>query len=243
MEGTHQKDANYYRCRFAASRGPGAAEATGHPRSLQIKEDTLLQALFSFMDRRLFGRKRQKLLRNELAHVNSIETENQHHDELARLQAEREKIDQSMRRQTLRMEEQDDPRHPIIVLAKQRIDELAIQREAVREAIRALEAKQTASSEEIEAALQLVPDLRRILKTADPEELAEILAAFEITITYDKTNQTLSIAATINREISTATSKTRSARKQSRTGPIAGEAPSLRLPVKPQIEEVVELRD
>jgi site-specific DNA recombinase len=112
MEGTHQKDANYYRCRFTASRGPGAAEATGHPRSLQIKEDALLQALFSFMDRRLFGPKRQKLLRNELAHVNSIET----------------------------------------------------------------------------------------------------------------------------------ASKTRSARKQSRTGPIAGEAPGLRPAVKPQIEEVVELR-
>jgi hypothetical protein len=142
------------------------------------------------------------------------------------------------------MEEQDDPRHPIIVLAKQRIDELAIQREAVREAIRALEAKQTASStsEEIEAALQLVPDLRRTLKSADPERLAEILAAFEITITYDKANQTLSIAATINPGISTATSKTRLARKQSRTGPIAGEAPGLRPPVKPRIEEVVELR-
>lgn len=56
MEGTDQKDANYYRCRFAASRGLGAAEATGHPRSLQIKEDALLQALFSFMDRRLLSR-------------------------------------------------------------------------------------------------------------------------------------------------------------------------------------------
>jgi DNA repair exonuclease SbcCD ATPase subunit len=196
------------------------------------------------MDRRLFGPKSLRYLRKELAHVKSSETESQHRDELERLQAEREKIDQSMRRQTLRMEEQDDPRHPIIVLAKQRIDELAIQREAVREAIRALEAKQTASStsEEIEAALQLVPDLRRTLKTADPEELADILAAFEITITYDKTNQTLSIAATINPEISTATSKTRSARKQSRMGPIAGEAPGLRPAVKPRIEEVVESR-
>jgi hypothetical protein len=61
------------------------------------------------MDRRLFGPKSLRYLRKELAHVKSSETESQHRNELERLQAEREKIDQSMRRQTLRMEEQDDP--------------------------------------------------------------------------------------------------------------------------------------
>jgi hypothetical protein len=34
--------------------------------------------------------------------------------------------------------------------------------------------------------LDLVPDLRPALETADPEELAEILDAFDIIITYGK---------------------------------------------------------
>jgi hypothetical protein len=67
MEGTHQKGSNYYRCRFSAGRGNSAADAAGHPRALQIKDDTLFQALLGFMDYRLFGPERLKLLRNELA--------------------------------------------------------------------------------------------------------------------------------------------------------------------------------
>ena len=100
------------------------------------------------------------------------------------------------------MEEHDDPHHPVIALAKQRIDELSIQRETVREAVRAAEAKQTAarSTEEIETALESVPDLRPALKTAGPEELAEILETFDITATYDKPSQTLLLSAGLTPE-------------------------------------------
>jgi site-specific DNA recombinase len=202
MEGTHQKGSNYYRCRFTAGCGAGAADAIGHPRALQVKEDVILEALFGFMDRRLFGPERLDYLREELAHTRSPDGDNRHLANLERLQAEREKIDQSLHRQALRMEEHDDPHHPVIALAKQRIDELSIQRETVREAIRAVEAKQTAvrSTDEIENALQHIPDLRPTLKTADPEELAEILETFDITITYDKANQTLLLSAVLTPE-------------------------------------------
>lgn len=202
MEGTHQKGSNYYRCRFTAGRGTSADDATGHPRTLQIKEDVILETLLDFMDRRLFGPERLNHLRDELAATRAPDNDYRHLADLERLQAERAKIDQSLHRQALRMEEHDDPHHPVIALAKQRIDELSIQRETVREAIRAAEAKQTAvpATDEIEAALQRVPDLRPALKTAGPEELTEVLETFDITATYDKANQTLLLSATLTSE-------------------------------------------
>ncbi len=45
--------------------------------------------------------------------------------------------------------------------------------------------------------LDAVPDVRHALKTADDAELAEIVRAFDVTITYDKAGQRLDPAATI----------------------------------------------
>ena len=38
MEGTQQRHANWYRCRFETNRGIVAAAVAGHPKALQIKE-------------------------------------------------------------------------------------------------------------------------------------------------------------------------------------------------------------
>jgi site-specific DNA recombinase len=108
MEGTHQKGSNYYRCRVNATRGAGAARDTAHPGALQIKENTVLDAVLEFMDRRLFGPERLEHLREELASVTSSQDYG-HTEELAGLQAELNDIDQSVYRQSLRMEEHDDP--------------------------------------------------------------------------------------------------------------------------------------
>jgi hypothetical protein len=87
MEGTHQKGSNYYRCRASATRGNSAARVAGHPGALQIKEDTVLDAVLKFMDRRLFGPERLKRLRDELARASGDQDE-QHTKELEHLQAE-----------------------------------------------------------------------------------------------------------------------------------------------------------
>lgn len=47
--------------------------------------------------------------------------------------------------------------------------------------------------------LDAVPDLRKALKTATEEQLAEVFGAFDVTITYDKTSQQLNLGATITR--------------------------------------------
>jgi hypothetical protein len=49
--------------------------------------------------------------------------------------------------------------------------------------------------------LDAVPDLRKALKTASDEQLADIFGAFDVTISYDKTSQQLELAATITPEL------------------------------------------
>jgi len=117
MEGTHQKGSNYYRCRVNTIRGNSAARVAGHPGALQIKEDIVLDAVLEFMDRRLFGPERLERLREELARA-SGDQDDQPTEELKRLRGELKDIDQALHRQSLRMEEHDDPRHPVVALAK-----------------------------------------------------------------------------------------------------------------------------
>jgi DNA invertase Pin-like site-specific DNA recombinase len=225
MEGTHQKGSNYYRCRFTAGRGNSAADAVGHPRALQIKEDTVLEVVLGFMDRRLFGPARLDHLRQELANsANANPDEHRHSADLLRLQAELKDIDQSLYRQALRMEEHEDPDHPVIALAKQRIAELSARRETVRDAIRTTEAQQTEVTQphEIEAMLERIPDLRPTLKRADPEELSEILATFDITATYSKHERFLDLAATLDPELIASLNKNRPPQGRSGKSSIAG---------------------
>ncbi len=49
--------------------------------------------------------------------------------------------------------------------------------------------------------LDAVPDLRKALKTASDEQLADIFGAFDVTISYDKTSQKLDLGATITPEL------------------------------------------
>ncbi|ADB53590.1 hypothetical protein [Conexibacter woesei] len=46
-----------------------------------------------------------------------------------------------------------------------------------------------------------VPDLRPTLRTAEPDKLADLFEAFDVTATYDKTNRQLKLAATVTPEL------------------------------------------
>jgi site-specific DNA recombinase len=199
MEGTHQKGSNYYRCRVSATRGNSAARVAGHPGALQIKEDTVLDAVLEFMDRRLFGPERLERLREELARA-SGDQDDQPTEELQRFRGELKDIDQSLHRQSLRMEEHDDPRHPVVALAKERITELSTRRKTIEDTIRTTEAQlaEALQADEIEATLNAVPDLRDALKSPTADALTEILETFDVTATYDKPNRALELAATLN---------------------------------------------
>jgi hypothetical protein len=49
--------------------------------------------------------------------------------------------------------------------------------------------------------LDAIPDMCETLTTASQAQLAEIFRAFDVTITYDKTNERLNLAATITPEL------------------------------------------
>jgi hypothetical protein len=98
-----------------------------------------------------------------------------------------------MRRQALHLEEHDDPEHPAVMLAKERIEEMDAQAGSVDDALEDLESVQPEGIElrEIEAILNSIPDLREQWERAEGDELIELLDIFDVMISYDKPAQSL----------------------------------------------------
>jgi hypothetical protein len=98
-----------------------------------------------------------RLLRDGLAEA-SASTWEEHAAELERLEAELHTINRSLRAQTLRLEEHEDPTHPVVALATERIVDLSTREAAVTDATEALKAKRPAGHhpDEIVAMLDAV---------------------------------------------------------------------------------------
>jgi site-specific DNA recombinase len=223
MEGSHQKGKNWYRCQYVSRRGNVAADLAGHPRVFGIKEEVVLDAVSEFLAERLFGPERLRLLRKELARADSAEWK-QHDAQADRLAAELRDVNRALYRQTLRLEEHDDPGHPVVALATRRIEELTARRQAITEAIDKLKAARPAGGhpDEILGLLEIVPDLRPALKEGDPETLAEIFRDFDVTASYDKSAQRLELGATVTAALVTDAEKKRPPQGRSRDFGIAG---------------------
>ena len=131
------------------------------------------------------------------------QTWEEHKTELEHLEEELSGINRSLRAQTLRLEEPEDFTHPVVALATERIDELSTRKSAVADAIQTLKAKRPAGHDpdEVASMLDAIPDMREALTTASQAQLAEIFRAFDVTITYDKANERLNLAATITPEL------------------------------------------
>lgn len=203
MEGSHQRGSNWYRCQYVSARGIAAADAAGHPRTLGVKEDHLLQAAVDFLGRRLFGPERIALLRQELTVASTGDTSNEARERV-QLSQRADELDRALYRQALRLEEHDDPNHPVVKLAVQRIEELTAQREAVQHRLSELEQAETAAPPkpaEIETLLDAVPDLRSTIGEAGPEDMQALLAALDFTVTYTKDPSTLVLTALLTPEL------------------------------------------
>ncbi len=198
MEGSHQKGSNWYRCQFVYKRGIAAADAAGHPRVLGIREEVVLEPLLDFLGRRLFGPDRLRLLHDELA-ASLTQGDDSLTTELAAITRRLADLDQAIRRQALRLEEHDDPEHPVVAAAKARIEELAGQHTALGEQRRQLEARRSNANQpdEVEALLASIPDLRPTLARYSPAELADLFDSFEVTVIYDKPSHSLELVATV----------------------------------------------
>lgn len=202
MEGSHQKGSNWYRCQYVYRRGTAAAALVNHPKVHGVKEDKLLAPVLDFLIRRVFAPDRLQLLRYELGAADASPWE-QHAADAERLDAELGKIDRSLRAQTLRLEEHEDPNHPVVALATQRIVELSTRKAAVTDALQALKNKQPAGPhpDEIVAILDAVPDLLPAIATATEADLAELFQAFNAEVLYERDSQILKLAATVTPEL------------------------------------------
>lgn len=132
--------------------------------------------------------------------------------------------DQAVHRQSLRLEEHDDPDHPVVAAAKTRIEELAAQRAALEDQRHQLVSHRPDKPQphEIEALLTSIPDLRPALTCYGPDDLADLFDAFKITVTYDKPTHTLELAATVTAELVPAPERLQPPRRRSQNCDIAG---------------------
>jgi hypothetical protein len=133
-------------------------------------------------------------------------------------------VQQALYRQSLRLEEHDDPDHPVVRLATQRIEELSGQAEAIKATIAELEAAQPEEPrpEEIEALLAGIPDLREALTQADGEELIELLDAFDVAVSYDKPGGALELSALLASDFVSSANAGRPPGRRSQNSSIAG---------------------
>jgi tRNA(Glu) U13 pseudouridine synthase TruD len=177
------------RCQFVTRRGVVAANVADHPRVLGIKESILMEAVRTFMAERLFGPDRLALLREELLDEAADGAWRERDAELANLHAEDDKVQKALYRQALRLEEHDDPDHPVVKLATRRIEELSGKAKAIAAEIAALEANRPEAPrrEQIEASLASILDMRKLLEEAENEEMVDLLDAFDIKVST--TNQ------------------------------------------------------
>jgi site-specific DNA recombinase len=202
MEGSYQRAEHWMRCQFVTRRGVVAADVADHPRVLGIKESILMEAVRTFMAERLFGPDRLALLREELLDEAADGAWQERDAELANLHAEDDKVQKALYRQGLRLEEHDDPDHPVVKLATRRIEELSGKAKAIGAEIATLEANRPEAPrrEQIEAALASIPDMRKLLEQAEDEEMVDLLDAFDIKVVYDKPAGTLEVSALLGRD-------------------------------------------
>ncbi len=131
-------------------------------------------------------------------------------------------LDRSLYRQALRLEEHDDPAHPVVALAKRRIVELTAQRDRLERDLASLEAQPPSDvhPDAVEAMLASVPDLSDALDDYAPPELAQLLEDFDVEVTYNKHERTLQLAATL--ALDTPPETARPPRRRSHNSDIAG---------------------
>jgi len=186
-------------------------------------QDVVLEAVREFMAERLFGPDRLRLLSDELAASLGDEPQSIEADR-KRLEGEQKKIEESLRRQALRLEEHENPDHPVIRLATARIEELSAQGDSVAAALAELEGQRPEgpSPQEIEAMLSGVPDLSEALAKAESEELIELLDAFDVEISYDKPSSKLELSAALSSDLVPVSGAEKAPGERSRNSGIAG---------------------
>ena len=186
MEGSHQKDKHWYRCRYRANRGLEATRVSGHPPTVGIREERVLETIDEFMSRRLFGPDRLTLLYEQVKGLKGKPPSST--DEHGALRERIADLQLKIQRQTRHLEEHDDPHHPVAQAAKRRIEELSAEEAAVADELSWARPKPSPepTSEELAELVEMVPDLRGFARKCSRETIRELFEAFELEAVYNK---------------------------------------------------------
>jgi site-specific DNA recombinase len=197
LQGSYQRHKPWMRCQYLQRRGGAATAISGHPKSLQLQEQPIVDAIVQFLGRTIFNPDRLHTLSSEIAAATATGWQ-EHAQHIEELRAKLEAVDVAIRRQVI-YQERYEPDSPAAVATAARINELTSERAATESQLRQAESERPAGAapDEIEAVLRSLPDLRATLAHATPEDLAEILDAFHVTAVYDPRDRSLDITATV----------------------------------------------
>jgi site-specific DNA recombinase len=188
------KGHTYYRCTYRSSYGKVAAEAiAGHGSTCNVREDALLLAIERFFAERLFGPMRLDLLREQLALQESA-THTEVQQTAAQLHARIAEADRAIAMQVRALEQGIEPD-----VVRARIEELKAEKAAAQAPLPKL-ALAPERTDPV-ALLDRVPDLSERLRGANDATKRALFDAFDLRVVYDKTDDRLSISATLTEAV------------------------------------------
>jgi site-specific DNA recombinase len=190
---TQQNKYVYYRCIYTMNYGAVAAEAIGHKRTEQIREEVIHEAAMDFFAREIFGPDRLNILHQQHETMKR-EIDPKQAQERKRLDRERNDVERRIAAQIIGIEQGIDP-----VLIQRRIRELEERRADIDVALAELD--ESPQVGDIASACELLaslPQLGERLREAPPKLLRQTLDAFRVTIDIDRIASTVTIRAFVS---------------------------------------------
>ncbi|GAB2954170.1 hypothetical protein GCM10023080_011220 [Streptomyces pseudoechinosporeus] len=194
MFGKHRDGITYYSCQPQANNRGRPDAYAGHPKTVYLREDAILEAISAFLSNRVFGPERRELLAAELASVD---------DRAARQrQTERDRLQRTLdglshrQENILRQAETGDPGDPFTKGLRESYNRLEAEREATLAELDAADAAEPARPTPEDAdLLDGLPYLALNLVHAPEQLLRRLFEVIQLTIRlhYDPAEATISI--------------------------------------------------
>lgn len=219
MMGMVRKSGVYYRCHPAGNNRGRPDKHEGHPPTVYIREDLILDQVEAFFNERLFGAQRHALL---LADQDDTHTAKRRDTERRR-QALQKKIADAARKQDnlLRQAENADPDDPFTQGLRQRYNEVFNERKTLLDELSRITDDDNASGPSNVAPanrLDALPYLRANLRHAPADLLHRLLDLTQLTIKVHYKTDQATITATLPADPDSITSIAETASQQSCAG-------------------------
>jgi site-specific DNA recombinase len=189
----------YYKCTHDTDNPKHAATHPDHPRTVTVREDTLISQIRDFFDTRVFGPDRAALLTQQIP-GNAAQAAERHARDRDRLVKELARIDLAQRSQITQIDTLDpDPASTAAQAMRQRcyerFTELQVDREATQTQLDALDHTTTPGNDT--ALLDLIPLLTDTIALHPEHIQAALYQAFDIQALYKDDMNQVTFFATI----------------------------------------------